>query len=76
MSYADFVTHLGVVLDQLGMTLYARTNFIKYVACYLFDSCVFLLNNVDLTPATTFPRLHNTKTSHIGSCRRGRLPLR
>jgi len=29
MSFRDFVTHLGHVLDQLGMTLYARTNFIN-----------------------------------------------
>ncbi|TCD68902.1 hypothetical protein EIP91_009452 [Steccherinum ochraceum] len=29
MSYRDFVTHLGNVLDQVGMTLYARTNFIN-----------------------------------------------
>lgn len=31
MSFRDFVPHLMNVLDQLGMSLYARTNFIKYV---------------------------------------------
>lgn len=35
MSFRDFVTHLGNVLDQLGMTLFARTNFIKYVTASL-----------------------------------------
>ena len=34
MSFQDFVPHLMNVLDQLGMSLHARTAFIKYV-----DSC-------------------------------------
>ena len=31
MSFRDFISHLMNVLDQLGMSLHARTNFIKYV---------------------------------------------
>lgn len=31
MSFRDFIPHLINVLDQLGMSLYARTNFIKSV---------------------------------------------
>lgn len=31
MSFRDFVPHLMRVLDQLGMSLFARTSFIKYV---------------------------------------------
>ena len=29
MSFRDFVPHLMNVLDQLGMSVYAKTNFIK-----------------------------------------------
>ena len=29
MSFRDFVPHLMRVLDQLGMSLFARTTFIK-----------------------------------------------
>lgn len=29
MTFRDFMPHLTRVLDQLGMSLYARTNFIK-----------------------------------------------
>lgn len=29
MSFRDFIPHLMNVLDQLGMSLHARTNFIK-----------------------------------------------
>lgn len=32
MSFRDFIPHLMNVLDQLGMSLHARTNFIKYVS--------------------------------------------
>lgn len=31
MSFRDFIPHLMNVLDQLGMSLHARTAFIKYV---------------------------------------------
>jgi hypothetical protein len=31
MSFRDFIPHLMNVLDQLGMSLHARTNFIKYI---------------------------------------------
>lgn len=31
MSFQDFIPHLMNVLDQLGMSLHARTAFIKYV---------------------------------------------
>lgn len=30
MSLRDFISHLMNVLDQLGMSLHARTNFIRY----------------------------------------------
>lgn len=30
MSFRDFVPHLMRVLDQLGMSLFARTSFIRY----------------------------------------------
>ena len=32
MSFRDFIPHLNNVLDQLGMSLHARTVFVKYVA--------------------------------------------
>lgn len=39
MSFADFIPHLCNVLDQLGMSLHARTNFIKYVSsCHICTS--------------------------------------
>lgn len=31
MSFQDFMRHLMNVLDQLGMSVHARTDFIKYV---------------------------------------------
>ena len=31
MSFRDFIPHLMMVLDQLGMSLHARTAFVKYV---------------------------------------------
>jgi len=31
MSFLDFIPHLMNVLDQLGMSVHARTDFIKYV---------------------------------------------
>jgi hypothetical protein len=34
MSYRDFVPHLMNVLDQLGMSLYARSNFMAYVSFF------------------------------------------
>ena len=34
MSYRDFIPHLMTVLDTLGMSLHARTNFIKYVLIF------------------------------------------
>jgi hypothetical protein len=30
MSFQDFIPHLMNVLDQLGMSVHARTDFIKY----------------------------------------------
>lgn len=35
MSFRDFIPHLINVLDQLGMSLYARTNFIKSVISFI-----------------------------------------
>lgn len=34
MSFRDFIPHLMNVLDQLGLSLHARTNFVKYVTSY------------------------------------------
>lgn len=31
MSFRDFIPHLMDVLDQLGLSLHARSNFLKYV---------------------------------------------
>jgi len=31
MPFRDFLLHLKNVLDQLGLSIHARTNFIKYV---------------------------------------------
>lgn len=31
MPFQDFIPHLSRVLDQLGLSLQARTTFIKYV---------------------------------------------
>lgn len=31
MTFRDFIPHLMNVLDQLGMSLHARTNFIRHV---------------------------------------------
>ena len=36
MSFRDFVPHLMRVLDQLGMSLHARTTFIKSVTFLFF----------------------------------------
>ena len=53
MSFRDFIPHLGNVLDQLGMSLHARTNFIK---------CVFCLATTEptLTDAPRGPRAATT----------------
>lgn len=64
MSFRDFVPHLMNVLDQLGMSLHARTNFIRLVfgvplaqsfSTFSFEKSV-----------TIFPRFLRTKTSPIG----------
>lgn len=65
MSFRDFVPHLMNVLDQLGMSLHARTNFIRLVL--FFSSNLVIKKNK--TIVTTFPRSLRTKTSHIGSSR-------
>lgn len=31
MNFRDFISHLMNVLDQLGMSMHARTSFIKFV---------------------------------------------
>ena len=31
MSFRDFIPHVMNVLDQLGMSIHARTTFVKYV---------------------------------------------
>lgn len=36
MSFRDFIPHLMNVLDQLGLSLHARTNFIKWVVVYFY----------------------------------------
>ena len=34
MTLRDFISHLMNVLDQLGMSMHARTSFIKFVATH------------------------------------------
>jgi hypothetical protein len=34
MPFLDFMRHLMNVLDQLGMSVHARTDFIKYACCF------------------------------------------
>lgn len=36
MSFRDFIPHLMNVLDQLGMSMHARTAFIKCVAFLIY----------------------------------------
>ena len=38
MSFRDFISHLMNVLDQLGMSMHARTTFIKFVSNLLHRS--------------------------------------
>lgn len=39
MPTKDFITHVMHVLDTLGLSLHARTNFLKFVDCSL-DLCL------------------------------------
>jgi len=41
MSFRDFIPHLTNVLNQLGLSIHARTNFIKY----LFTSSLLLVSH-------------------------------
>lgn len=43
MGFRDFLSHIMVVLDQLGMSLHARTNFIKYAVSSSPDTFEALL---------------------------------
>lgn len=63
MSYRDFIPHLMGVLDQLGMSLHARTNFMKYV--YYFSSLRDL--RAKLATAIACRRSPRTKISPTGS---------
>jgi hypothetical protein len=40
MSLRDFIPHLMNVLDQLGMSIHARTNFIKYDIVILYSNTI------------------------------------
>jgi hypothetical protein len=62
MSFQDFIPHLMNVLDQLGMSLHARTAFIKYV-----NSCDHgaLVDNLLVI---IYPPSLRTKTLHIDFC--------
>ena len=68
MSFQDFIPHLMNVLDQLGMSLHARTAFIKYVNSF---DCEALINNF---PVTIYPPSLRTRTLHIDFCRLAELP--
>lgn len=47
MSFRDFIPHLMNVMDQLGMSLHARTNFIKWVVIlFLTHSFIHEFNTV------------------------------
>jgi hypothetical protein len=41
MSFRDFIPHLMNVLDQLGMSIHARTMFIKCVPSRTTTACFF-----------------------------------
>lgn len=67
MSFQDFVPHLMNVLDQLGMSLHARTAFVKYVnSC----DCEAL---ADSLPAIIYRPSLRTRTLHIDFCRLAKL---
>lgn len=66
MSFRDFVTHLGHVLDQLGMSLHARTNFIKYVIDFYRVTLKRTLNELFIVAATISPHSLSIKTSPTG----------
>ena len=67
MSFQDFVPHLMNVLDQLGMSLHARTAFIKYV-----DSCDREAL-ADSFPAIIYRPSLRTRTLHIDFYRLAKL---
>jgi hypothetical protein len=69
MSFQDFIPHLMNVLDQLGMSLHARTAFIKYV-----NSCDDEVP-ADSFLATTYRPFLRTRTLHIDFCRLAKLLL-
>jgi len=64
MSFQDFIPHLMNVLDQLGMSLHARTAFIKYV-----NPCDGEVP-ADKILAITYRHFLRTRTLLIGSCPR------
>jgi len=37
MGLRDFIRHLMNVLDQLGLSMHARTTFIKYVMPFVYN---------------------------------------
>jgi hypothetical protein len=69
MSFRDFVPHLMNVLDQLGMSIHARTTFIKSVLCsnHPLRSHVWI--------AITSRPLQHTRTSPTDSSPHGESPL-
>ena len=67
MSFQDFIPHLMNVLDQLGLSLHARTAFIKYA-----HSCDGEVP-ADSFSAITYRLFLRIRTSHIDFCRLAKL---
>ena len=67
MSFQDFIPHLMNVLDQLGMSLHARTAFIKYI-----NSCDGEVP-ADSFSAITYRPFLRTRTLHIDFWRLAKL---
>lgn len=73
MPYRDFLSHLMNVLDQLGMSVHAKTNFIQYVHSHvIYEKTI----NCCRVSVITFHLLRRTRTLHIDSYLHvGLLPL-
>ncbi len=70
MSFRDFVPHIMNVLDQLGMSIHARTTFVKYV--HGFGTPPFPLTRGEI--ATIYQRSQRIKISLIAFYLQERLP--
>lgn len=56
MTFREFVPHVTKVLESLGLTLQARTNFIKYVSGFITHIYVFIVF-IELSSSSRFPHL-------------------